>query len=64
VLMYAAHLWQPNAKWFRSAQSILVKPLRSALWLPASTHHLSILTEFGIPTPEPAASTTVFINGM
>jgi len=49
-LMYAAHLWDPTQKWYARAHTMITKPLRAALGLHYSAHHLSILSECGLPT--------------
>src|SRR5205814_1778372 len=47
TILWALPFWKPTAAQFNRLNSILVKPLRSSLCLPACTSRAAILTEFG-----------------
>ena len=51
TISFGMPFWRPTLLQCTHLQSRIVHPLRLALHLPASTHHLSILTECGILSP-------------
>lgn len=52
TIAYALPFWSPSKSAFKRLNAAMVRPLRSILKLPYSTHTMSLLSEFGIPSAE------------